>query len=134
MAAPDDELLQLTHRLLDAIAAGDWSAYTSLVASDVTCFEPEARGHLVEGRGFHEYYFRLAAGTPAPAKTPSATTIVAPRVRIIGADAAVVSYVRLVQKLDDQGKPVTVACEETRVWQRTDAGWRHVHFHRSSPG
>ena len=48
------ELIKLNQQLLDAIASGDWDAYRSLVASDITCFEPEARGHLVEGLAFHE--------------------------------------------------------------------------------
>jgi calcium/calmodulin-dependent protein kinase (CaM kinase) II len=44
---------------------------------------------------------------------------------------AIVCYVRLVQRLDDAGKPITVRSEETRVWQRQSGAWRHVHFHRS---
>ena len=44
---------------------------------------------------------------------------------------AVVSYVRLVQSIGDDGAPVTSAFEETRVWQMQDGLWRHVHFHRS---
>ena len=134
MPGPDDEILDLTRRLLAAIAAADWPTYTALVSADVTCFEPEARGHLVEGLPFHEYYFRLAAGRPATAAPAPTTTLAAPHVRWLGKDAAVVSYVRLVQKLDDTGRPVTSAAEETRVWQRTAAGWRQVHFHRSVPG
>lgn len=43
------EVLALTERLLRAIAEGDWPTYAELCAKDMTCFEPEARGHLVEG-------------------------------------------------------------------------------------
>lgn len=43
------EVLGLTERLLRAIAEGDWATYEELCAQDMTCFEPEARGHLVEG-------------------------------------------------------------------------------------
>ena len=53
-----------------------------------------------------------------------------PHVRIMG-DAAVVSYVRLNQKLDAAGIPVTSAVEETRVWHRIGGKWKHVHFRRS---
>jgi len=28
--------------------------------------------------------------------------------------------------------PVTIASQETRVWQRQDGRWKHVHFHRST--
>ncbi len=45
----EKEVLGLTERLLGAIAQGDWPAYEELCAADMTCFEPEARGHLVEG-------------------------------------------------------------------------------------
>lgn len=56
------------------------------------------------------------------------------QVRMLGADAAVVSYVRLQQKVDSKTlRPVTLATEETRVWQRKDGKWRNVHFHRSPP-
>ena len=51
---------------------------------------------------------------------------------MLGSDAAVIAYVRLVQKLDGSEKPVTICTEETRVWQRIDGQWKHVHLHRSS--
>ena len=49
-------------------------------------------------------------------------------------DVALVAYVRLVQKLDGAGHPLTTTCEETRIWKRVASGWKHVHFHRSLPG
>jgi len=126
------EILQLNQRLLQAIAAGDWNAYRGLVADDITCFEPEARGHLVEGLPFHEFYFSLAGEKTRPA-APVTTTMVAPQVRLLSDDVAVVAYVRLVQKLDDSGRPMTSSSEETRVWQKRSGRWQHVHFHRSLP-
>ena len=119
------ELLALSRKLLTAIDAGDWATYAGLCDESITCFEPEALGHLVAGLPFHKYYFDLPAG-----KTPRQSTIVSPEVRLMG-DAAVVTYTRVVQKLDAQGSPVSVAVMETRVWQKTSAGWKHVHFHRS---
>lgn len=134
MPAPTaDHLLALSRKLLESIVAGDWKTYSSLVAYDITCFEPEARGQLVEGLPFHEHYFRAAAGGGQPA-APVTTTLASPRVRLLGDDAAVVSYVRMVQKLDEEGRHVTALCEETRVWQRIEGSWKHVHFHRSLPG
>jgi ketosteroid isomerase-like protein len=58
------------------------------------------------------------------------TTMQAPHVRILG-DVAVLAYVRLVQKVGADGTPTTVAAAETRVWQKKDGKWRHVHFHRT---
>jgi len=129
--ATADHLLALTRKLLESIVAGDWKTYTSLVAYDITCFEPEARGQLVEGLPFHEFYFKLGAAKPAVVPT---ITLAAPNVRLLGEDAAVVAYMRMTQKLDDAGRPITSLCEETRVWQRIDGAWKHVHFHRSLPG
>jgi calcium/calmodulin-dependent protein kinase (CaM kinase) II len=121
------ELLNLNRRLLTSIAEGDWETYAALCDPTLTAFEPESRGCLVEGLDFHRFYFER--GGPAG---PQNTTMVSAQVRLMG-EAAVVSYVRLVQRLDDQGKPVSARSEETRVWQCREGTWRHVHFHRS-PG
>ena len=129
-ATAADEVLDLTRKLLATIVAGDWPAYRELVAADITCFEPEAKGHLVQGLPFHEFYFKLAGGTAKPS-TPATTTIATPVVKMLADDVALVAYVRLVQKLDAAGSPVTVASEETRIWKRFAGGWKHVHFHRS---
>lgn len=121
----ETELLSLSRKLLTAIDAGDWETYANLCDESITSFEPEAIGHLVAGLPFHKFYFDLP-----PGKTPKQSTIASPHVRIIG-DAAVVTYTRVVQKLDGQGSPVSAAAMETRVWQKMPAGWKHVHFHRS---
>lgn len=120
------ELLRLSQELLDAIVAGDWDNYARLCDPSLSCYEPEACGYLVEGMEFHRYYFELQ-----PSTSPRNTTIASPHVRVLG-DTAVVSYVRLTQKLDAHGAPVTAAMNETRVWHRQPQGWRHVHFHRSA--
>jgi len=119
------ELILLNERLLQSIAGGDWKTYAELCDGSITAFEPEARGYLVEGMGFHKFYFDLGGSTG-----PRHTTITSPHVRLMG-DVAVVSFVRITQRLDDSGNPATYHSEETRVWQRKDGVWRHVHFHRS---
>jgi calcium/calmodulin-dependent protein kinase (CaM kinase) II len=89
----------------------------------LTAFEPEACGHLVEGLGFHRYYFELERSHPVR------TTISSPHVRLLG-DTAVVCYIRLMQLMDGNS-PQTRQFEETRIWRRDGDSWRHVHFHRS---
>src|SRR5262245_4538978 len=106
------ELLQLNARLLHAIATGDWATYQELCDPSLTAFEPEAKGQLVEGMAFHHFYFQLGGTTGA-----HHTTMCSPRVRLIG-DVAVVSYVRLNQRVGGDGSASTTAFEETRVWQR----------------
>jgi len=124
------ELLTLNRRLLESIVAGDWATYQELCDPTLTCFEPEARGQWVEGMDFHHFYFKLGGGHPGTADPPVNITISAPHVRLMG-DVAVISFIRLVQKLDAGGSPVTARSEETRVWQRQNGAWRHVHFHRT---
>jgi ketosteroid isomerase-like protein len=119
------ELLQLNQRLLDCIARADWKTYEELCDPSLTAFEPESRGQLVEGLPFHRFYFNLGG-----AKGEYNTTMTSPHVRVMG-DVAVVAYVRLNQRLNEQGKPVETAVQETRIWQRQGGRWRHVHFHRS---
>lgn len=122
---PEQELIALTQRLLDSIGKADWKTYSELCDPTISCFEPEALGHLVEGMAFHRFYFDLGAATG-----PRNTTMVAPHVRLLG-ETAVVSYVRLTQRLNDAESPTTSAFEETRIWQKQKTGWKHVHFHRS---
>src|SRR5271154_6669711 len=122
---PKSELLQLTQRLLDAITSGDWATYLELCDPTLTAFEPEAPGQLVQGLAFHHFYFELGG-----VRGRHQTTMCSPQVRLMG-DAAVVTYGRLVQRVGPDGGAVTVASTETRVWQRLDGRWRHVHFHRT---
>jgi ketosteroid isomerase-like protein len=126
------ELLRLSHRLLDAIDRGDWDTYAELCDPSLTAFEPEAGGHLVSGLEFHRFYFE-DRGHGASSDRAKQSSMTSPSVRLMG-DSAVVTYVRLVQLYED-GRFVTTAAEETRVWERQDGiTWRHVHFHRSKPG
>jgi len=121
------ELLQLSRQLLSAIDAGDWDSYQSLCDESITCFEPEALGQVVAGLDFHKFYFDLPS---TPTRPPRQSTIASPHIRLIGS-CAIVSYVRVVQKLDASGSPISVAAMETRVWEQQESGWKHVHFHRS---
>jgi len=121
------ELIDKSRQLIESIAAADWLTYAELCDPNLSAFEPESRGLLVEGMPFHRFYFELGSATG-----PRNITLTAPKVRMLGDDAAVVTYVRLDQQLDDDALPVTIRFEETRVWHRRDGQWRHVHFHRSA--
>ncbi len=127
MSAAEQELLKLSRQLLTAIDAGDWKSYVALCDDSITCFEPEALGHLVGGLPFHQFYFDLPGTPTQPAKQ---STIASPHVRVMGT-AAVVTYVRVVQKLDASGSPLSTCAMETRVWEQQASGWKHVHFHRT---
>ncbi len=111
-SASESQLLDLTKQLLSAIADQDWSVYERLCHPSLTCFEPESRGQLVTGMDFHKFYFDLKGS-----RGPRNTTVVTPQVRLLGSDAAIVSYVRLIQKLDGDGTP-SVATNPRRMEAR----------------
>lgn len=122
------ELLKVNQRLLDCIAAGDWATYVELCDPSLTAFEPEAHACLVEGLEFHQFYFKLGG-----ARRQHNTTICAPSARVIG-DVGVVAFTRLNQRIGADGSPYTQAFLETRIWQRQEGKWKHIHFHRSLAG
>ena len=125
----EEELVELTEKLLASISEADWETYERLCDPTITAFEPESCGHLVDGMGFHRFYFDLGSSD-----TPKQTSLINPHVRMLGMNAAVVCYTRLVQTLSDDGSPVSVTFDETRVWHKQDGKWQHVHFHRSPSG
>ena len=55
----DDDIVALNQSLLNSIATGDYATYDLLCTHDLTCFEPETKGTLVEGKEFHKFYFDL---------------------------------------------------------------------------
>jgi len=133
------QVLDCNQQLLNAIAVNDYATYSSFVDPTVTCFEPEALGHLVEGLPFHEYYFNLSPPADAAMKKLKQNTMVRPHVRLLGQDTvAIVCYTRLTQRYDPNNAsagPQTIPCEETRIWERQADGttWKNVHMHRSNP-
>jgi len=124
------DIIRVTEQILDAISSGDFEGYTKLCDPNITAFEPEALGNLVEGIEFHRFYFDNFS---ALSKSKSASvTILNPQVHLLGDDAASIGYIKVTQTLDKQGIPTTSQSEETRIWQRRDGRWVNVHFHRSN--
>lgn len=123
------EVIKLTEQLLDALSSGDFETYAKFCDPNLTAFEPEALGNLVEGIDFHKFYFE----TNVLGKNSKAlnTTILNPSVHLLGEDAASIAYVRLTQYLDKAGLPHSQQSEESRVWYRRDGKWQNVHYHRS---
>ena len=123
----EQEIIDLTHKLIDSVVNSDWQTYSDLCAVDLTSFEPEAEGYLIEGMPFHKHYFDMKNQSPYAGVT---TTLSSPHVRIMG-DVAVIAYVRVTQRADNEGNSHTATSRESRVWQRQGGKWQHVHFHRS---
>ena len=115
--------------MLEGVAAGDWENYSQVCSPEISCFEAESEGHLVEGHAFHRYYFDLASQSQS-APSPVNITMARPHLRWLSDDAVVVSYTRLTQTIHN-GEPITTRCCETRIWQQSEGTWLQVHVHRS---
>ena len=126
----EQQLICLNQNLLESVVSGDWLTYSSHCSLDLTCFEAETNGILAEGLAFHQFYFDLPAAPLNSPPAPIQVSMARPHIRWISPDAAVLSYTRLTQKMVD-GAAVTASCCETRIWQRIDGAWKHVHVHRS---
>lgn len=77
-------LLALNKALFDAINEKDWNKYEQLCDPAMTCFEPEAEGHLVEGMDFHKFYFDLFSAKAEQQQVN--VTLVHPQVGCVGFD------------------------------------------------
>jgi calcium/calmodulin-dependent protein kinase (CaM kinase) II len=125
--ARKSEIIRSTELLLDAISSNDFESYARLCDPNMTAFEPEAIGNLVEGLDFHKFYFDNLKSN----RNNTNTSILNPHVHLLGDDAAAIAYVRVTQNIDKSGQPHTHQSEETRIWHRRDGRWVNVHFHRS---
>ncbi|RWS29876.1 calcium/calmodulin-dependent protein kinase type II alpha chain-like protein [Leptotrombidium deliense] len=122
------EIVCLTETLIEGVSKCNYELYAQLCDANMTCFEPESNGNLINGLQFHKFYFDNLFSS----KHSTNTTIVNPSVHILGEDSACIAYVRLVQLIDKNGAPKTIQWEETRVWTKKSNKWKCVHFHRSA--
>ena len=125
----DQEILAINQAMLESVAAGDWENYSKVCSPEISCFEAESEGHLVEGHAFHRYYFDQASQNPS-GPSPVNVTMARPHLRWLSDNAVVVSYTRLTQTIHN-GEPITTRCCETRIWQQSEGTWLQVHVHRS---
>ena len=49
------EIIDLTHELIESVVSSNWETYTRLCADDLTAFEPEGVGNVIEGMAFHKF-------------------------------------------------------------------------------
>ena len=116
----EDTLMSLLH----AVQNADIDTYLDRVSDQVTCFEPESRGHLLRGIGLHRFLVERAA----PVDNYH-IELVDPVIRVTG-NMAFAAYTLHLTEVGDQGE--TVHSENvTRIFQNEDGAWRLVHFHRS---
>lgn len=126
----DQVILAINQTMLESVVRGDWPTYAALCSEDLSCFEAETNGILVEGLPFHRYYFELPSA-PGDQASPIQVSMARPHLRWLSDDVVVLSYSRLTQRLSESGAPITSSCCETRIWQRVGPSWKQVHVHRS---
>ena len=122
------ELLDLTHRILEAIHSGDHDTYKSLCSPDLSCFETDVSPYRIDGIDFHlgliqEMHDRKIYDGLVR------FDILTPLVQIYD-KTAIVSYTRLMTYRTELA-PIFRSFNETRVFAGFEDGWKMVHFHRS---
>lgn len=119
----DREILAINQAMLESVLRGDWQTYAASCSPDVSCFEAETNGVLVEGLTFHRFYF-------GDGETEAQVTMARPHLRWLTDTVVVLSYTRLVQR-NNNGVFSTSSCCETRIWEHRNNRWQQVHVHRS---
>ncbi len=111
--------------LLHSIQKADIKTYLSRVSEQVSCFEPETRGHLLKGIGLHRYLVEQAV----PAENYH-IELIDPLIRVEG-DMAFTAYTLHLTEISNKEEHI---CSEnvTRIFQRENLSWKMIHFHRSS--
>jgi ketosteroid isomerase-like protein len=122
----EEELLDVTRRMMTAIHAGDYETYRSLCSPDLTAFENDVAPYRIDGVEFH---LDLIESAREQFSHLLRFDILQPSVQVFG-DAAVIAYTRLLTFAGDV-PPAWRTSNETRVFIRMGGHWRMVHFHRT---
>nr|QYL01390.1 CamkII [Dugesia japonica] len=123
------EILKLTENLLSSIANGNYSSFIKLVDPQITVFEPDTCGNLIEGIDYYKFLFNNVY-SKRDAKSVN-MSILNPTIHILGDDCASIAFVKVVQIVDKNGSVTVGRGEETRIWQRKDGKWQNIHVHKS---
>ena len=126
MSKKVDEIRDTLERLLTAIQNADLETYKTLVRADLTCFEPETRGHRVNGLDFHFFVTQSQAELKR-----LHLEIIDPVIRVFG-NTGYAAYTLHVMREDANGFHIATM-NETRVFVKQGESWKMAHFHRSLP-
>ena len=126
MSETQQELIEVTEQMLEAINTGNVETYANLCVPELTCFEDVCH-HRIDGVEFHLSLIRQLAQSPA--LRPTRCDILHPAVQIYD-NTAIVTYTRLMT-FNDAGSPRWSTCNETRVFVREATEWKMAHFHRT---
>src|SRR5258707_9196601 len=107
------ELLELTHRMLEAIHSGDHLTYESLCSPDLSCFETDVSPYRIDGIDFHVGLIREMHGRKVYDNLVR-FDILTPLIQIYD-KSAIVSYTRLMTYRSGLA-PIFKSFNETRVY------------------
>jgi len=128
LSPSERELLDLTHRILEAIHAGDLDTYRASCLPDLSCYETDVAPYRIDVLEFH---LDLMAAQRERGSFGGLVRfdVLTPRVQLLG-DCGIVTYTRLMTWQAEAG-PFWRAFNETRVFVRVEGAWKMAHFHRS---
>ncbi len=126
LTAQQEELLNITWQMLEAIHTGDYETYGLFTSEELSCFE-DVCAYRIDGLEFHLSLISQMARNPA--NRPERFDILSPRIQLYG-ETGIVTYTRLMT-YSDNGKPKWQTYNESRVFVRESGEWKMVHFHRT---
>lgn len=119
----EQEIYDLTVKLLHAIRKGNIETYKELSSETLTAIEPETSSNIVKGLDFH--FFFMSHNQPKDYHFE----LIDPVVRVYGNSAYIAYTIINSSHLDGQFKLGTV--HETRIYHKENNHWKMVHFHRN---
>lgn len=126
MDTAEQEVLDITRRMLDAMYASDPSVHEAYSADDMSSYEWYIAPQRIDGLEFH---LRLIVS--GGNGTPSTLDMLTPRVQVYG-DTAIVSYTLLKTAYPAEDGPAQFSSmNETRVFVKMGGVWKMVHLHKS---
>lgn len=123
----EEELLELTRRMLDAMYTSDPEVHRRHCTEDMSSVEWYIAPYRIDGREFHLDLIKAGGNG-----TPTRLDLLEPRVQVYG-DAAIVNYTLLKTTVDAAGAQFA-RMNETRVFVRQEGVWKMAHLHKSPAG
>jgi len=126
MSEPENEILALTRRMLDAMYTADPDVHRTHCTEDMSSFEWYIAPYRIDGVEFH-----LRLIEDGGNGTPSRLEMLTPRVQVYG-DTAIICYTLLKTTVASDGQPAQFSTiNETRVFVKQDGIWKMAHLHKS---
>ncbi len=125
MPSAEEEVLEITRQMLDAMYTANPEVHERHSAEDMSSYEWYIAPQRIDGLQFH---LELIQG--GGNGEPSRVDLLTPRVQVYG-DTAIVSYTLLKTTLSEAAPPQFSTMNETRVFVKLEGIWKMVHLHKS---